>query len=478
MNGTELAPLELPELLLSILLAFAVIAYMLRAWRRATCFAAALLTGVLGSWLWLADLAVNLRPLPFTARMLDLTGPLTWGGFTFQLQSGAVPVITTSLLLTAAACLIAALINQGWSFAPLALLLVSGYIGLALLTTGPIPASLLAPLFVTMLAALSVFVLQAGRYTSVAGALRMLIPPMLAFPLFLVAFWYIDQISLNPQDVAPQQAAAGLIAFGLLLMLAPVPLHGAQPATAQAAPPYVYALVTLLYQLALLHLVFRTLLAFPFMGDDSVFYEWLAIAGLATAVWGGIAAAGANHPGRLWGYAALHDWGVILLVLAVPGLRSWLLVLFLFSLRAISMLTAAAGLAALEMRLGELTPANLRGAAARLPWNSAAFLLGGLGLAGFPLSAGFTGHWAALQLLAENDWIPAAIVLFASSGAIFSFIRLARNLYGPLENRQLLRESTLSTVFALIVLVVSVAIAVAPQWLDNPITRTLSALRG
>jgi formate hydrogenlyase subunit 3/multisubunit Na+/H+ antiporter MnhD subunit len=293
----------------------------------------------------------------------------------------------------------------------------------------------------------------------------------------LVAFWYIDQIPLNPQDPAARQSAAQLLSLGLLLLLGPVPLHSAQPATAQSAPPMVTALVTLLYQLALLHLFFRLALAFPFVEQDSSLHEWLTWAGLATAVWGGVAAAGAGHPGRLWGYAALHDWGLIILVLAVPGLRSGLLALFLFGLRAVSMLTAAAGLAVLERRLGELTPERLRGVAARLPWNSAAFLLGGLGLAGFPLSAGFTGHWAALQLIAENDWLPAAVVLLASGGAIFSFIRLARELFGPLQNRYLPREGVTGAILAILVLLLSVSLAVAPQWIDNPITRTLAALR-
>jgi multicomponent Na+:H+ antiporter subunit D len=239
----------------------------------------------------------------------------------------------------------------------------------------------------------------------------------------------------------------------------------------------VTALVTLLYQLALLHLFFRLVLAFPFVDQDNSLHEWLTWAGLATAVWGGVAAAGAGHPGRLWGYAALHDWGLIILVLAVPGLPSGLLALFLFGLRAVSMLTAAAGLAVLERHLGDLTPERLRGVANRLPWNSAAFLLGGLGLAGFPLSAGFTGHWAALQLIAENDWLPAAIVLLASGGAIFSFIRLARELFGPLQNRYLPREGVAGALLAILVLLLSVSLAVAPQWIDNPITRTLAALR-
>jgi hypothetical protein len=478
MNEVAVAAVNLPILLIGSLLLLSAITYLLRSWQQLTCLLAAALTGALGLWLWQVDLSNPMRALPLIGQTIDLGAVLVRANFTLQLQTGATPVVALSLLLTAAACLLAAYVDQGLLFAPLALLLEAGYLALALLTAGPLPPTLLAPLFLALLSGVSVFVLEAGRLRSPGGSLRKLAPPMLAFPLFLVAFWYIEQMPLNPQDQTAQRTAAQLISLGLILLLAPVPLHGAQPAAAQGAPPVVGALVMLLYQLAVLHLLFRILLTFPFVEESGVLQEWLTVAGLATAVWGGVAAAGANHPGRLWGYAALHDWGLIMLVLAAPGIRSWLLVFMLFGLRAVSMLTAAGGLAVLDQRLGDLTPENLPGAGTRLPWTCAAFLLGGLGLTGFPLSAGFTGHWAALQLIAEGDWLPAAIVLLASGGAIFSFIRLARDLYGPLTNRHLQREGLGGALFALVILLVSIGLAVAPQWLDAPITRTLAALRG
>jgi formate hydrogenlyase subunit 3/multisubunit Na+/H+ antiporter MnhD subunit len=477
MNNNLLSAINLPALLLSALLLLALLTYFLRAWERFTNGLATVSTGLLAIWLWNIDLNTPLRPLPFSSQQVDLTAPLVYWNFSFQLQASTTPMLVACLLLSAAACAIAAHISQGERFTSAILILLTGYVGLALMTSGPLPPPLLTPLFLIVLSGLCVFVLQSGRYTHPSGPLRILAPPVLAFPLFLLSFWYIDQIPLNPQDVWAQQSAAHLLSLGLLLLMAPVPLHGAQPATAQSAPPLVMAVVTLLYQLAVLNLLFRLTLTFPFMAQENALHDWLTWAGIATAVWGGIAAIGANHPGRLWGYAALHDWGLILLVLAIPGLRSWLLVLFLFGLRSVSMLTAAAGLAVLEVRLGNLSAASLRGAATRLPFNSVAFLLGGLGLAGFPLSAGFTGHWAALQLVAENDWLSAAAVLVASGGVIFGFIRLARELFTPLQSRYASNEGWVSATLAILVLLLSTGLAIAPQWLDNPITRTLAALR-
>jgi multicomponent Na+:H+ antiporter subunit D len=394
--------------------------------------------------------------------------------------------LVSSLLLAGMAFVLAACLSQGRSFVPFSLALMAGYAALALMITGPLAPQLLAPLVLVSLSGVGIFVLQAGRLVSPAALgtcgrpapLRSLFPPILAFPLFLLSAWYIEQIPLNPQDSRAAASAAQLLAIGLIILLAPVPLHGAQPAIAQSAPPVATALLTLLYELAVLHLVYRTVTTFPFVPEVAPLGTWLTWIGLATAVWGGVAAAGAGHAGRLWGYTALHDWGLILLVLAVPGARSWPLVLFLFGLRVVSMLTAAAGLSVLEQHSGGLTMDHLQGAGSRLPWNSAAFLLGGLGLAGFPLSAGFTGHWAALQIVAEVDWRPAAVVLIASGGAILGYIRLARVLYGPLANRYLLREQPLNVGLAVVVLSLSVGLAVAPQLLDGPISRALLALTG
>ena len=149
--------------------------------------------------------------------------------------------------------------------------------------------------------------------------------------------------------------------------------------------------------------------------------------------------------------------------------------LFLFGLRTISLMTASAGMAVLEQNTGGLDRANLQGAGSRMPWNSAAFLIGGLGLTGFPLSAGFTGHWAALQIVAETDWRPAAVVLIASAGAILGYVRLARVLFGPLENRTMPRENSFNIAIAVTALIVSISFAMAPQLLDLPISRALVA---
>jgi formate hydrogenlyase subunit 3/multisubunit Na+/H+ antiporter MnhD subunit len=471
-NTTGVGAPFLP-LLLTIFISAAVASFVLRMWARWTALGGALLAALLGFFIWQIDF--NTPLFVAGAVTLDLTAAIERFGYTFQLQQSNMPVLALSLLILACALLLAARPNQPPTLPAFAWALVTGYALLALMVSGPKSPLFGAPLFLGMLTALGVFVLHSAIPANPAGALRTLIPPLLGALLFLLAAWYIDQMPLNPQDVSLPQTAGALLGFGLLLLLAPFPLHSATPAAAESAPPPAMLLVTLLYQLAVLHLTAQVLSAYPFVAQQTDWPVWLSWLGLLTTVWGGLAALGALNAGRLWGYAALCDWGLIIVVLAAPGLRSWTLVLFLFSLRIISMFTAAAGLTTLEDAIGSLDMARLRGVGSRLSWNSAAVLLGGLGLIGFPLTAGFAGHWAALLTLAQVDWRPAAVVLVASVGAFVGYLRMARLMFGYLENRSIPREQTYSTALAIGALVVTIAVAVAPQLLSDFITRALAA---
>lgn len=468
---------SLPLLLLGGLFVLALITYVLRAWEWVTSTIAAIVTGWLALWFWTLDLATDPVQLPFLGQ-LDPAECATRLNFVLQLQPDAIPIMATGLTLTCLAFILTIRISQGHSFVPFTLFLLTGYAFIAMLVSGPIDVPLLTPLLLVGLACISIYVLQAGRATKPNGPLRTLIPPLLTFPLFLIASWYTEQLTLSPRDPEFTGALAALLTIGLLLLLTPVPLHSALVDTAETAPPVVTMLLTLLYQLALLHLFYRISVAYPFLASTGSFSFGLTLAGLLTAVWAGVAAAGTEHPGRLWGYAALHDWGLIIMILGVPGAISWQTALLLFALRSVSMFTAAIGLAALEHASHTFDPEWLQGIGKRMPWNSAAFLIGGLGLAGFPLSAGFTGHWVALQTVALDDWRIAAVVILASAGVVFGFIRMARTLFGPLNQTSIFNEQPMGALIAVAGVLLSAGLSLAPQLLEGPLQSAFTAFGG
>lgn len=101
--------------------------------------------------------------------------------------------------------------------------------------------------------------------------------------------------------------------------------------------------------------------------------------------------------------------------------------------------------------------------------------LGGLGLIGFPLTAGFAGHWAALLTVASIDWRPAAVVTVAAGAAVFAFVRLARASFAQAPDGAIARERSYSIALAIAALAVTLLIALAPQLLNPFISRALAA---
>lgn len=460
------------------LLLLALIAYLFRRMEQIVSGLTGLFTGALALWL-LGDASTE-SVVQILGRLVqvDMQATIVRFDLTLHLTPTVVPFLGLTLLLTAVALLLNGLAGQGRSFPPFALSLACGYCLLLLLTDAPINPLLLTPALLAVLTALGVYALQAGRLGGTLGPLRSLLPPLIAFPLFILASWHIDSLSINPQDTVAGVAAARFLGVGLLLLLAPVPLHSAGPALAENSPPIAVAFLLLLYQLACLTLLLRLTALFPFIGGNSALSLWLTGAGLLTAVWGGLAAAGASHPGRLWGYALLHDWGLILLMLAAPGNSGSALVIFLFGLRILSTLASALGLANLRQAAGSLQPSPMRGIGRALPWSTSAYILGGLGLAGFPLSAGFTGHWAALQTVAQTDWRVAAVVLIASGGIVVGFVRLIRILYDPRSLPTYRPEPLPNTLVALAAILVVSGAALSPQTFSGFVSWVMMAFHG
>jgi hypothetical protein len=320
---------NLLPLFVAAFVGLAALSYIFRAWPRVVGLTGAALAIGMALWLWSLDFGQPYWVFP-NGTTLELTAPITRFGYTFRLQAANAPIVAMNLAIAAAALLLAARTTADRTFAALAWLLLAGYNLLALVVAGPIAPALASPILLVMLSALSVFALQGNRSVNPTGAVRMLIPPILAVPVFFLAAWYVDQLPLNPQDMTLPQITGGLLGLGLLLLMTPFPLHTGGPATASTAPAPATLLVFLLGQLAVLHLAGQLLAAYPIILTEADWGVLLALFGLMTAVWGGVAAIGATTAGQLWGYAALHDWGLIIVVLATPGVQSWTLVLFLF----------------------------------------------------------------------------------------------------------------------------------------------------
>jgi formate hydrogenlyase subunit 3/multisubunit Na+/H+ antiporter MnhD subunit len=211
----------------------------------------------------------------------------------------------------------------------------------------------------------------------------------------------------------------------------------------------------------------------------------IQVAGVVMVASGGLMAAVQHDLGRLFGYAALSDLGVLLLALAMGGSQSVTLTLLHGIGRSISIALMAAGLAILRHRAGMDRFADLHGVARRLPLATAGFVLGGLALAGFPLTAGFPTHWAVTRALAAGTaGDPAAgslpglwaLLLVASSvGILVGLGRALNAMLGAEPREEVARHPVLASLIVLALAALTIVLGLYPQLLLGSVQQAAQA---
>lgn len=454
----------------------AVVVYLLRRWplpSAALASAVALLLG-LSLWRWPYTGATL-----FLQRSIQITQPVMVLGQQLQLQPATQWVIGFLAVTLAVAYVGSWQISPGRSFYPFGLVLLT-LMSSVLLIDPP----WLAPLALAGAMSLAALVVQAGRQGSTRGALRVLWWPVLVIPLFLLAAWNVSQAPLAPEDPTPLMDAARLAGVGLLLLLAPWPLHGPGLSAGEEAPPLVAA--WLLSALAALSVTLLQVMLsrYPWLQSvdvrvalvDVPLSKLLVWGGLAGCLWAGLAALVQRNLSRQWSYAAMFSYSAVLIAVGLGARSSWGLVWLLLLARSVALLVSGLGLAGIRQRAGGLTDAqSVSGLASRLPWTSAAFLLGGLSLAGLPLTAGFAGQWALVQALGSADWLQAVIVLVGALGLAGGFLRSGRTLLGPLHNLLLEREGQWMILLAAAGLAAVIIPALFPGVWREPLTAVVVA---
>lgn len=446
----------------------AALTYALRRFATLAVAVAVTLILALGLFIWIAppDLTVTLA-----GRSLLMGQDVTWSGMSFRFTEALRPFLSFLYLITVIALIFAWRISQGRTFFAAALIVTS--LASLILMVRPLT---LAPLGLAFIACIAVFIVQSGRGGSTRGAFRQLWLPLAAFPFFLTAGWLLEQIPLNPDNPAPFNLAVTLLGWGLVLLLAPTPLHGPRVTLASEAPPLVAAFLQLISEAVILYLVRAFTADFLAIINDFNLARFLIYGGLFSMAWGGIAAVGQRDFAPLWSYAGLVNYGNLLLAMGLGLLSSWSLVLLLFGARTILILLGAMSLASLRQQAAATDFARVAGLANRLPWTVAGLLAGGLGLIGFPATAGFASQWTLLQQVAVRDarWIfvmvPAALLV------AIGYLRGLAVLGGATANSQVRREPVVAGWLIALAVLASAVLGLAPQLLTGPVSAALAAL--
>lgn len=307
-------------------------------------------------------------------------------------------------------------------------------IGLAIL--GSIVAASLsrhlgiAAIFIEVAAIFVVFVIQGQRLESTRAALRFLVLMSLATPFFLLAAWRIDiyQLSGGLQPASYLSQTALLAGIGFAFWLAVVPFHGWLTATAAESAPAPAAFVLITFPVVAFSTLIHLLIDAPWLINSSQLAGAIIVAGGLTAFVGGALAGVQRSFSTLMGWAALYDLGCTLVILGIGGETAVITIVVGLTIRALALILIAAGTSAIRLHLAGDSFAQLTGFARRMPVATAGLIVGGLTLAGAPLTAGFPLRWQLLQSAATVDPRWPLLLALAGLGVAVGYLRGGRVL--------------------------------------------------
>ena len=396
--------------------------------------------------------------------------PVVILGQTLQLDSAGQLWLAFVFALAVLFYLLSWRISQGRSFFSFSLAIIALYVLVVLLETFSLQVLVYA-ISVT----LAVFIVQGGQLASVRGAQRYLVVSLLAVPLLLAAAWLADPAGSMPQEADALRRVLVPAALGFGLLLGAFPFGTWMPALAADTLPIVTAFVFTAGQAMALYLTLVFLQHNPFLLSNGITLDAIQIAGLVMAVAGGIMAAVQRGFGRLFGYAAMSDMGVLLLALVVAGSQSLTLVLLHLVSRGVIITLVAASLSILKHRATTDIFDELGGIARRLPLATTGLVVGILAMAGFPLTAGFPTRWAVYRAASGEETLQLMLLLASSAGIVIGLLRGLNAMLGTRTRDDMARQPRLAAFFVLALVILVIVLGLVPQLLLEPVSRAAQA---
>ncbi len=289
------------------------------------------------------------------------------------------------------------------------------------------------------------------------------------FILIGVGLAYMVTGTLNMADMADRlvgltgnrtvRVAFAFLTVGLSLKLALFPLHLWLPNAYAYAPSAVTAFLAATATKVSIYALLR--FTFSIFGAD-VAFEVLPLdlilpplAILAMFV-GSLVAIFQDDVKRMLAYSSVAQIGYIVLGISfasLDGLTAGIVHLFNHALIKGGMFLA---LGCVFYRLGSVRLEDMRGLGRRMPLAMAAFVVGGLGLIGVPLTAGFVSKWYLVVAALDRGWWPVAVLVLISSLLALVYVwRVVEVVYfqpAPPERGEV-REAPLSMVLPTWVLI-------------------------
>ncbi|MDO5619615.1 complex I subunit 5 family protein [Kocuria sp.] len=220
------------------------------------------------------------------------------------------------------------------------------------------------------------------------------------------------------ESLSPATLALILVATGMALKTALVPMHAWLPPAHAGSPPAVSPLMSALVVKGSFYLLLRLWLdVFPPQPTVALV---LGILGAVAVIWGSLMALAQKHLKRIVAYSTVSQVGYLFLVfplLGVPGVGEAALVAVVTMAVAHGLAKAAMFTAAGTLVLGTGTDHvdGFVGAARTQGVLTAGMIMAAVSLIGLPLSLGFSAKWQYLTVaVLEGAWWIVAVLLMGT----------------------------------------------------------------
>ncbi|MDA1089183.1 MAG: monovalent cation/H+ antiporter subunit D family protein [Proteobacteria bacterium] len=358
--------------------------------------------------------------------------PAPWGiEYRIDLANAFMLVIVTligSVVMPYARASIKAEIEEPriYLFYCMYLLNLAGLLGIAI--TGDV-FNLFVFLEISSLSSYVMISLGRDRKALIA-AYRYLIMGTIGATFYIIGVGMMYQVTgtLNMADLATLvpdlygnrtiMVALAFLLVGLSLKLALVPLHLWLPDAYTHAPSAVSAFLASTGTKVAVYAFARIL--FTIFGGSGIFddfglQEILVSLAIAAMIGGSAVALYQSNVKRLLAYSSIAQIGYMILGLSmasVIGMTAGLVHLFNHALMKGGLFMV---MGCVFLRLGSVQIESMEGLAKRMPLTMAAFVAGGFGLIGIPLTAGFISKWYLIQGALEKGWWPVVVAILVSS---------------------------------------------------------------
>lgn len=256
---------------------------------------------------------------------------------------------------------------------------------------------------------------------------------------------------------------------GLGLKMALFPLHLWLPNAYTYAPSAVSVLIAATATKVGVYMTLR--FVFTVWGgvydatDDLMLLSLLACAGVLFSSFSAIKQFDAK---KVLAYSSVGQLAYIVLgfsMLNEPGVTSAVIHIFNHAVVKGAMFMA---LGAVCLRTGGTTIEHLQGIGRRMPLTMAAFTIGGFGLIGVPMTAGFISKWFLIEgAMEKGQWALAFVVLIGGMLALIYVWRLVEIIWlkAPRDPKQQLKEAPLTMLIPMWILIgLSIAFGIDATW--------------